>query len=238
MSDVGDEPQEVTKGKRKNDTWTMEESNELLALLVDASLDLDGIKMIKSLQLPRKCGWISWRSGTATGKTSYGVGTETDAPIYGVEDKRKSALEDLSWNYDSGTFTPSSYETSTTEHNLVGDQNLEDHLEKTPQPKRSRTEISQGGNSPSIVPSKDQLLERLCVDVHNMSNNFDVIRVVMEKSGSLWDAMKEVPGLQNQTRFKAMNLIAEREIKDMFIAMSPKERYEWIKFQMKDDIID
>lgn len=178
------------------------------------------------------------RSGTATGKTSYGVGTETDAPIYGVEDKRKSALEDLSWNYDSGTFTPSSYETSTTEHNLVGDQNLEDHLEKTPQPKRSRTEISQGGNSPSIVPSKDQLLERLCVDVHNMSNNFDVIRVVMEKSGSLWDAMKEVPGLQNQTRFKAMNLIAEREIKDMFIAMSPKERYEWIKFQMKDDIID
>ncbi|KAI3877591.1 hypothetical protein MKX03_037724 [Papaver bracteatum] len=213
MSDVGEEPQEVTKGKRKNDTWTMEESNELLTLLVDASLDLDGIKMIKSSQLLRKCGWISW-SGTATGKTSYGVGTETDAPIYDVEDKIKYALEDLSWNYESGTFTPSSNETSTTEHNPFG------------------------GNSPSIVPSKDQLLEKLCVDVHNMSNNFDAIRVAMEKSGGLWDAMKEVPGLQNQARFKAMNLIAGREIKDMFIVMSPKERYEWIMFQMKDDIID
>ncbi|KAI3846320.1 hypothetical protein MKX03_035479 [Papaver bracteatum] len=224
MSDMGEEQQEVAKSKRKSDTWTMKESNEFLVLLVDASLDLDGIKMIKSSPPRMKFGWISW-SETATGRTSYGVGTETDAHIYGVEDKRKSALEDF-------------YETQITERSSLGDQNLEDHLENTPLTKRSRTEISHGGNSPSIVSSKDQLLEKLCVDVHNMSNNFDAIRVAMEKSGGLWDAMKEVPGLQNQNRFKAMNLIAGREIKDTFISMSPKECYEWIKFQMKDDIID
>ncbi|KAI3981732.1 hypothetical protein MKX01_027717, partial [Papaver californicum] len=58
------------------------------------------------------------------------------------------------------------------------------------------------------------------------------------KHVGLWDAMKEVSRLKIQTRFKAMNLIVGREIKDMFVTMSPEERYEWIKFQMKNDIID
>ncbi|KAI3992512.1 hypothetical protein MKX01_022603, partial [Papaver californicum] len=176
-------------------------------------------------------------SQNAFGRKSFGVGTEKDAPFYGVEDKRKFPVQDLSWNYESGTFTPSDYETETNECSPPND-NLEDNLGKTTQTKRCKTKISQGRSSSSNISSKDQLLEKLCVDVHNMSTNFDVIRIALEKHGGLWDAMKEVPRLQIQTRFKAMNLIVGREIKDMFVAMSPEERYEWIKFQMKNDIID
>ncbi|MCL7022239.1 hypothetical protein MKW94_002270 [Papaver nudicaule] len=248
MSEEEDGQQkDAGKGKtsRKNDTWTMEESNELLNLLVDGSI------RIKYLLPRKKCGKTSLRivvgNGTAVGRASFGVGTETDAPVYGLEDKRKSTLEDLSWNDETGTFTQSDYEYSLDQFdNTIDSQN---QFDNTPRTKRYRSETATGTTfsrnisskdqlgttSSSNISSKDQLLEKICSDVHSMSNNFDAIRIAMEKRGALWDAMKEVPNIENQTRFKAMKLIVGRELKEMFIDMSPDERYEWIMFQMEYD---
>ncbi|MCL7038352.1 hypothetical protein MKW94_021910 [Papaver nudicaule] len=318
MSEEEDEQQkDVGKGKttRKNDTWTMEESNELLNLLVDGCKrgwrNTSGViskqtvetrilpvlneklkhmnanavfkpktfenylsrwkwfkkrytDMCTLMRLNSGFGWSHkdqiftapeevWKdfievcftsvadyddlrivvgNGTAVGRASFGVGTETDAPVYGLEDKRKSALEDLSWNDETGTFSQSDYEYSLDQFDNTVDS--ENQFDNTPRTKRFRNQV--GTISSSNISSKDQLLEKLCSDVHSMSNNFDAIRIAMEKRGALWDAMKEVPNMENQTRFKAMKLIVGRELKEMFIAMSPDERYEWSMFQMGDDI--
>ncbi|MCL7043205.1 hypothetical protein MKW94_000651, partial [Papaver nudicaule] len=157
MSEEEDiQQKEVGKRKltRKNDTWTMEESNELLSLLVDGST------RIKYLLPWKKCRKTSLRivvgNGTAVGRASLGVGTETDAPVYGLEDKRKSALEDLSWNDETGTFTQSDYEYSLDQFdNTIDSQNLQ--FNNTPRTKCYRSETVTGTTSSSNISSKDQL---------------------------------------------------------------------------------
>ncbi|OVA08610.1 Myb/SANT-like domain [Macleaya cordata] len=296
--------QEVVKGKRKNDTWTMEESNELLQLLVDACQrgwrNTSGIipkQTIEQKILPQLnaklqqqtndnsgslytyafnsgFGWDNiskkfkaidevWtnfiqshpglaylRTDTiadyedlrivignlaAIGRSSFSIGTDTDAPLYGVEEQRRFVIEDLDFDDQSGTFKATEHESlnkATTGQPLTQGADTWVPSECTQRKKRIRIENGVVGSSSYNTSSQNQLLEQLCLDVHNMSNKFDAI---VEKRGALWDAMKEVPRLDMETRFRAMKFVVGRETKEMFVGMSPEEHYEWTKFQMKDD---
>ncbi|OVA07977.1 Myb/SANT-like domain [Macleaya cordata] len=262
--------QEVIKGKRKNDTWTMEESNELLQLLVDACQrgwrNTSGIipkQIIEQKILPQLnaklqqqtndnsvifkpktyenylsrfrwfknryrdhstlmrfnsgFGWdniskkfkaieevwtnfiqshpglthlrtdtiadyedlrIVIRNSTAIGRSSFGIGTDTDAPLYGVEEQRRFVIEDLGFDDQSGTFKATEHESlnkATTGQPLTQGADTWVPLESTQRKKCIRTENDAVGNSSYNTSSQNQLLEQLYLNVHNMSNKFDAI---------------------------------------------------------------
>ncbi|OVA15697.1 hypothetical protein BVC80_1315g8 [Macleaya cordata] len=169
-------------------------------------------------------------NSTAIGRSSFGIGTDTDAPLYRVEEQRRFVIEDLGFDDQSGTFKATEHESlnqATIGQPLTQSADTWVPSESTQRNKRIRTENSVVGSSSYNTSSQNQLLEQLCLDVHNMSSKFDAI---VEKRGALWDAMKEVPRLEMETRFRAMKFVVGRKTKEMFVGMSLEERYEWIKF--------
>ncbi|KAL5753992.1 hypothetical protein ACOSP7_022212 [Xanthoceras sorbifolium] len=49
---------------------------------------------------------------------------------------------------------------------------------------------------------------------------------------SCWKVLKEIPNLDNHTRFKALRLLTARAKKIEFLEMTPKERSDWIFFEL------
>ncbi|KAG7559241.1 Myb/SANT-like domain [Arabidopsis thaliana x Arabidopsis arenosa] len=50
-----------------------------------------------------------------------------------------------------------------------------------------------------------------------------------KKKNNVWEAMKEIPNLENHIRYKAVTLIHSLGMKDVFIDMSVEERFGWIQ---------
>ncbi|XP_073137088.1 uncharacterized protein At2g29880-like [Henckelia pumila] len=48
-----------------------------------------------------------------------------------------------------------------------------------------------------------------------------------------WDAIKEVPDLDNRTRFTVLGLLNNRSKKMAFLKMTIEERLEWINYKLK-----
>ncbi|KAM7486286.1 hypothetical protein LguiA_002295 [Lonicera macranthoides] len=49
-----------------------------------------------------------------------------------------------------------------------------------------------------------------------------------ERQYTIWDAIKEIPNLEEDTRFKDVELLDTKGKKDVFLKMSPEERSSWI----------
>ena len=48
-----------------------------------------------------------------------------------------------------------------------------------------------------------------------------------------WDAIKEIPNLDADTRIKAFDLLVTKSQKDGFLKMSVEERAQWIAYKIK-----
>ncbi|KAL5180622.1 Uncharacterized protein HKD37_01G001711 [Glycine soja] len=53
-----------------------------------------------------------------------------------------------------------------------------------------------------------------------------------ELEGIIWDVIKEIPNLDDITRFKTAELLNTKAKKDFFLKMSPEERSSWINFKL------
>ena len=53
----------------------------------------------------------------------------------------------------------------------------------------------------------------------------------MRKS-NIWDAIKEIPNLDDNTRYTAGDLLNTKAKKDLFLKMSPKEHSSWINLKL------
>ncbi|CAL2260205.1 unnamed protein product [Prunus armeniaca] len=53
-----------------------------------------------------------------------------------------------------------------------------------------------------------------------------------DRENSIWDAMKDVPNLDDNARFLAIELLNTKVKQDMFLKMSPEERSSWISFKL------
>ncbi|CAL9025899.1 unnamed protein product [Prunus brigantina] len=100
---------------------------------------------------------------------------------------------------------------------------------KTSQKKRSRSEYEGSSNSIGST-NQAKVLETI-------STNFEKIYALMEKrerdrENSIWDAMKDVPNLDDNARFLAIELLNTKVKQDMFLKMSPEERSSWISFKL------
>ncbi|VFQ88193.1 unnamed protein product [Cuscuta campestris] len=55
-----------------------------------------------------------------------------------------------------------------------------------------------------------------------------------EKEYTIWDAIKDTPGLDEDTKFKVVELLDNKGKKDVFMKMSLEERLCWIRHKMRE----
>ncbi|ONH90570.1 hypothetical protein PRUPE_8G061600 [Prunus persica] len=152
---------------------------------------------------------------TATGNGSLALGVnDTDATTFRDEEKLKFGMEGFIYDAANETFVAPSFEAPQG---------------KTSQNKRSRSEYEGSSNSIGST-NQAKVLETI-------STNFEKIYVLMEKrqrnrENSIWDAMKDVPNLDDNVQYKLVELLNTKVKQDMFLKMSPEERSSWISFKL------
>ncbi|KAL5843508.1 hypothetical protein ACOSQ4_009466 [Xanthoceras sorbifolium] len=264
---MGDSQQGNDKGMgrvlKKYKEWTVEETNELLKLMVDAANqrkilhalnDKLRCKKIYSQYLSRlkwfkqrynsysklmrhsfRFGWdpvikkfttsdeshtthknyrtdttpdykdlrIAIGNGTAVGKHSIGLGDDTDARTFGVEENTGGFIQS---DQQEPLYQPPSPDNSTSP--------------LPSQPMRSETNNTQS-----------DAIEKLTETIKELTH---VIGSFTTREHSCWDVIKETPKLDNRARFKALGLLNTRAKKIEFLNMTPEERSEWLFYALME----
>ncbi|CAJ2653455.1 unnamed protein product [Trifolium pratense] len=199
--------------------------------------------------------------GVSTGNNFIAVDPDdTDATTLELEnaatfepENRSVGIEEFSYDYNSDTFIPpNNYEPqyqppspsqpSPPSHTLL---DSEVPLERQNSHKRKRFEY--GGSYTVVgINNQDNVMENLSVGIRTIAANFEKISNMMEKrekdrdrdrelEGIIWDVIKDIPNLNDITRFKTAELLNTKAKKDFFLKMSPEECTSWIKFKLGDD---
>ncbi|TQE01394.1 hypothetical protein C1H46_012975 [Malus baccata] len=190
--------------------------------------------------------------GTAKGNNSIGLGDDTDATTYTVEESRPIRVNEIpspdeSFEQLDPLFQNPSYASSFLDANLEG--SAPTPIQKLLPRKRSRpeSELKSNGTTPHIV-----LIEKVSLGmdsiaaiateiqgIHSIMEKREKAREKMEKekkeeekNNNLWDAIKETPNLDPPVRYKAIALVQQLGMKKEFLKMTPEERSEWIKYNM------
>lgn len=182
--------------------------------------------------------------GVAHGNGSIALGADdTDATIFG-EENRDFGMEGFSYDPNNDAFiTPNHYEPpyqppsprqcSPPSHSPLGS---EVPTEKPSRHKRSRSEY-EGSASSAGTNNQAKVLENLSTAIGTIAVHFEKISNLMEKrerdrESNIWDAIKEVPDLDDNTRYMLVDLLNTKSKKDLFLKMSLEERSSWIKFKL------
>ncbi|CAL2242860.1 unnamed protein product [Prunus armeniaca] len=184
--------------------------------------------------------------GTATGNGSIALGVDdTDATTYG-EENRDFGMEDFSYDPNNDAFIapnhyepsyqpPSPRQCSPPSYSPLGS---EVPTEKPSRNKRNRSEYEVSSSSVG-TNNQAKVLENLSIGIETISANFVKISNLMEKrerdrdrERDIWDAIKEIPNLDDNTRYMAGELLSNKAKKDLFLKMSLEERSSWIKFKL------
>ncbi|KAK2658980.1 hypothetical protein Ddye_005513 [Dipteronia dyeriana] len=104
--------------------------------------------------------------------------------------------------------------------------------EKIGQRKRRKFEY-EGSSSSNRTNNHAKVLDNRSVGIDSISTNFERIYNLMEKrerdreiekGTTIWDAIKDIPDLDDTTRFRAVELLNTKTKKGIFFKMSPEER--------------
>ncbi|CAL9022604.1 unnamed protein product [Prunus brigantina] len=169
--------------------------------------------------------------GTATGNGSIALGADdTDATTYG-EENRDFGMEDFSYDPNNDAFIapnhyepsyqpPSPRQCSPPSHSPLGS---EVPTEKPSRNKRNRSEYEVSSSSVG-TNNQAKVLESLSIGIETISANFVKISNLMEKrerdrdrERDIWDAIKEIPNLDDNTRYMAGELLSNKAKKDLFL---------------------
>ncbi|KAL5195397.1 Uncharacterized protein HKD37_20G057260 [Glycine soja] len=188
--------------------------------------------------------------GVSSGNNSISVDPDdTDATTFEPEN-RTVGIEEFSYDPNSDTFiTPNNYEPayqppSPNQPSPPSHPPLDSEvpIEKQNCHKRRRSEY--GGSSSAVgINNQGNVLENLSVGIGTIAVNFEKISNMMEKrekdrdrdrelEGIIWDVIKEIPNLDDITRFKTAELLNTKAKKDFFLKMSSEERSSWINFKL------
>ncbi len=61
----------------------------------------------------------------------------------------------------------------------------------------------------------------------------EVIKSFDNSDHSCWDLIREIPGLDQRSRFKALKLLNTRAKKNELLKMTVEEHIEWIAFEFE-----
>ena len=180
---------------------------------------------------------IAIGNGTAIGRHSIGLGDETDARTFDVEESRDSDLDNLTYDMMTDTFIPSDTQETSLQSPSSGDftsslpfQHMSSEIPPTTR-KRNRMEFD--GKSTSFETNKAQteVLERMNQSINKLNQSIDSIDT---RDYSCWDLIKEIPNLDKQAQYKALKLLNTRAKKIEFYKMTPQERSDWINFELQN----
>nr|KYP37430.1 Uncharacterized protein At2g29880 family [Cajanus cajan] len=71
-----------------------------------------------------------------------------------------------------------------------------------------------------------------------MSNLMEKRERYQERKGNIWSVIKEIPNLDDRTRYMAVDLLDTNAKKDFFLMLSIKERSYWIKYKFEQYYFD
>ncbi|XP_073051581.1 uncharacterized protein At2g29880-like [Primulina eburnea] len=179
---------------------------------------------------------IAVGNGTATGKCSIGLGDDTDARTFETEqNKSTSLIDDYMFDYDSGEFIQSERQESSYQpplhENFTSPLPSQPMSSEVPPATRKRDRIEcETKSSTSKNPDQDIM--------HKLSYNLEKVASKIESIGDVddncWDAIKEVPNLDNRTRYKVLDLLNTRSKKMAFLKMTIEEHLEWIDYKLNE----
>ncbi|KAL5760603.1 hypothetical protein ACOSQ2_019441 [Xanthoceras sorbifolium] len=296
---MGDSQQGNDKGKgrvlEKYKVWTVEETNELLKLMVDAAnrgwRDSNGLlsKITTYSQYLSRLKWFKQRynsyselmrhssgfgwdpvtkkftasdeshtihknyrtdttpdyedlriaigNGTAVGRHSIGLGNDTDARTFGVEESKGNGLDDLIYDTDIGGFIqsdqqeplyqPPSPDNSTSPLPCQPMRSEVPHATR----KQNRAECEGKSSSSETINTQSDAIEKLTETIKELTH---VIGSFTTREHSCWDVIKETLNLDNRARFKALGLFNTRVKKIEFLNMTPEERSEWLFYALME----
>ncbi|KAL3037962.1 hypothetical protein AAZX31_01G101800 [Glycine max] len=279
--------QENNKGKSRDKdnyvSWTMEDTNELLHLLVDAmnrglrdangSLSKQNVERIILPQLNAKTKFPKTYS-------HYLSRMKWFRNQYNMMSTLMRNNSGFGWDPIGKTFTAhedvwKDYLKSHPSHSKLRGKSMVDYEylkivvgggvssgnnsisvdpddtdAKTFEPENRTVgieEFSYDPNKPAYQPPSpnqpSNVLQNLSVGIGTIAVNFEKISNMMEKrekdrdrdrelEGIIWDVIKEIPNLDDITRFKTAELLNTKAKKDFFLKMSQEERSSWINFKL------
>lgn len=188
---------------------------------------------------------------TANGSCSVGLGDTTDARTNSVGDSHAKETDNVFEVDEDGC--PLSSQQRSSEHNETpfAETSLKGRVEKLVPRKRSRTdavrnldELNSDRND-SMIDVSNKILsviqqreERQQKEAEKREEKLKLEvekKEAEKKKNNVWDAMKEVPNLDQRIKFKAVTLIYSLGMKDVFTDMSVEERYGWIQSNISSD---
>ncbi|KAK9121218.1 hypothetical protein Syun_018835 [Stephania yunnanensis] len=210
----------------------------MLSLCV-ATLDLDEITLPKNSRQAMKYGRNTSRhyqtdtfadyddlrkvvgNATASGRYSIGLGDDTDARTFEVEE--------TSYDYDAEAFVQRNehQQKNLNQPPTVGSFNAPPTIEpmnlEVHSVTRKRNRVEKEGNLDSNRNNNFQIdsLNKLTETISSFADKVD--RFVARDQGC-WKLIKEIPDLTDSTRFKVLELLNTRAKKIDFMEMSSEER--------------
>ncbi|KAH6800846.1 hypothetical protein C2S52_001310 [Perilla frutescens var. hirtella] len=181
---------------------------------------------------------IAVGNGVVVGKNSIGLGSATDANTLGEDENRDVRIEDLTFDTENEAFVALSQDEppssgSTPPSGLP--EVPEGSTQRRNQPKRSRTQYEATSGSNENIMEEFKKISNTIGEVHNLLLKRDTILEKREKERSCttWDAIKEIPNLDEDTRLKAFDLLDTKSKKDGFLKMAVEERANWIAYKIR-----
>ena len=174
---------------------------------------------------------------TASGRNSIGLGDDTDARTFGVEDTHVG-IEDYEYDADNGAFVQSQHEPLHQSESLekstspLSRQTMSSEVSPkvTSQKKRNRTDFERSSSFQNT--NQADIIEKLSHGIDSIAADFRGVRSLMEKRESdkdkreikkkekerksnIWDDIKETPNLDSSARYKALALLNTKTKKKM-----------------------
>ncbi|KAG6481602.1 hypothetical protein ZIOFF_058206 [Zingiber officinale] len=155
-------------------------------------------------------------NGTATGKYAIGLGDDIDARTFETEENGgTNLLDNYVFDHNSGEFIQSNRQESSYQplfsEDLASPLPSQPMSSEVPQAtrKRDRSEFeAKSSTSKNIDPD---VLNRLSYTIEKASSKIELVGVADD---NCWDAIKQVPNLDNRTRYKALDWLNTRAKKD------------------------
>ncbi|VFQ89409.1 unnamed protein product [Cuscuta campestris] len=146
---------------------------------------------------------IAIGNGVAVGKNSIGLSGTTDARTLGAEEGRDVHMDDLDYDLENDAFIsqPQSDPPFPSASLLISPKSHEVPMQKVTQTKRNRSTYEKSG-----------VMERL----NEISTSFKGIYSLLEKREreyTIWDAIKDTPGLDEDTNLKRLSCLITKEKK-------------------------
>ncbi|KAK2653953.1 hypothetical protein Ddye_013809 [Dipteronia dyeriana] len=163
---------------------------------------------------------------TVSGRNSIGLGDDTDARAFGLEDTHVG-IEDYEYDADNGAFVQSQHEPLHESESLekttspLSHQTMSSKVPSKATSQKKRNKIDFEGPNSFQNTYQANIIEKLSYDIDSIAADFRKVRNIMEKMESdrekreiekkekerksnIWDAIKETPNLDSSARYEAL----------------------------------